>query len=207
MAVAANALLTLADAKSYLTIVGTGDDAKLEIIINRMADVIEGYCNRPLKEAAYALRLRGPDSTRLRPRAWPINITATLTIKKDGTVQTIWKQESDGNPGDFDVIVGSDFPELSTGQRDHLYRSSGWKPTAASNPYDVLLTFTGGFAVIPDDLQEAACLVLQKLWRDQQKQLAEITAVTLQSGSITLFDTVMPRRALFLLAPYRIVPI
>lgn len=203
MAIAANALVSLADAKTYLNISGTADDAKIEKVIDRASDLIEQHCQRPLKEATYTnLRLRGPDSPILRPRARPINIASAITIKVDGTTQTVWKQETDGDPADFDVIVGSGSPELPAGQRDHFYRAAGWK-ASSSQPYNVLKTFTGGLATIPDDLQEAAFLVVQKLWRDQQKQLAEVSTVAMPSGSVTLFDTVLPRRALWLLGAYR----
>lgn len=203
MPVQANALVSLADAKTYLNIAGTSDDAKLEKVIDRASDLIEQHCQRPLKEATYTnLRLRGSDSPILRPRARPINIVSAITIKVDGTTQTIWKQESDGDPANFDVIVGSGSPEMPNGQRDHFYRAGAWK-ASSSQPYNVLLSFTGGLATIPDDLQEAALLIVQKLWRDQQKQLAEVQAVTMPSGSVTLFDTVLPRRALWLLGAYR----
>lgn len=203
MAVAANALVTLAAAKTYVNISGTTDDAKIESVIDRASDLIEQYCQRPLKEATYTtLRLRGPDGPILRPRARPINIGETITIKVDGATQTVWKQESDGDPADFDVIVGSGSPELPTGQRDHFWRAGGWR-ASSGQPYNVVLTFTGGLATIPDDLQEAAFLIVQKLWRDQQKQLAEVSTVTMPSGSVTMFDSVMPRRALWLIGTYR----
>lgn len=208
MAVAANALVTLANLKTFLGITGTADDAKLETVIDRCADQVELYCNRPLKEAAYSnIRLAGPERPKLYLFASPVNIVSALTVKVNDETQTIWKQESDGKPEDFDVLVGDDNPWQTFGQRNHLWRDGGWGTSSSGRPYNVLITYTGGFAAIPDDLQEAAMLVCQKLWRDQQKALADVATVTLPSGNVTMFDALLPRRARWLLEHYRVIPI
>lgn len=203
MAVAANALVTLAVAKSYLNVTGTGSDADIELVIDRASDWIEGFCGRPFKEIAYTtLRLRGPRGSDLFVAHAPIKTSATVTIKVDGTTQTVWKAEADGDPKDFDVIVARS-TEWSVMVPDLLYRDEGWAPESQSNPFNVLLTYTGGLLTIPDDIQEACLLCVQKIFREQQRQLAELATVNLPGGGVTLFDRAMPARARELLNSYR----
>jgi len=128
----------------------------------------------------------------------PLKATAAVTVSVDDVAQTVWKQESDGLQSAFDVIARS----------DHLYRRSGWDPTAA-DPYNVLLSYTGGFAAsaIPAPVQEACLYVVQKLFRDSKRQLAEVAQVNTPMGGISILDNGMPRMARLLLDPYRFVPV
>lgn len=203
MGLAANALVDLATAKVYLKVTGTADDAVIEGLINRASDLCEGWCNRAFKTATHTnTRLAGVWSRCLLLRSVPLNTSAIVSVTVDGTVQTVWRTEADGaDPSTFDVMVASFEPEGLTGP-DHLYREQGWWPTNG-NPYNVLLTYTGGYATIPDDLQQASLYVAQKLYRDQQKQLAEVVSVTTAAGGQTLLDNFLPRMAQTLLTPYR----
>jgi hypothetical protein len=196
MALNTNALVTLDEAKSWLT-TGGADDLKLEEEINRMSDFLEGYCRRPLKERTFTnQRRRGMSWPELRFRATPLNISQPLTVVVDDVAQTIWKSEADGDQGLKDVIIVDADPEDAVlGVRTSLWRSQGWAPFSSGRPLNILLTYTGGLASVPGDLAEAALYVLQKLWRDRQKQLADVTTVTLPSGSVTLLDIPMPRWA------------
>lgn len=213
MALQTNAIVSLSEAKSFLNISGTTTDALLETVINGASDAWEKELNRPVKEATYTnLRLIGPTGPKLYLRGTPIKITDPVTVKLAGTVQTVWKAEADGDPADFDVLVMSDTPEGPVGVRNHLYRPGGWNGVAggtlaSGHPYTVLLTYTGGFNPIPQDLKDAVLYVIQKLFRDRQKQLADVQTVTLPSGSITLFDIPMPRWALRTLDKYRWIPV
>ncbi|MBI4637683.1 MAG: phage head-tail connector protein [Candidatus Rokubacteria bacterium] len=203
MAVAANALVSLTDAKSFLGIIGTADDAKLEKVIDRASDLCEQYCRRPFKELTYTdLRRRGPNGRLLYPLHVPIKASGTITISVDGTAQSLWKAEADGDPALKDVIVASDLWD-SLFSPNHFYRAAGWAALSTSNPYNVLLTYTGGFVTIPDDLQEGALEIIQKLWRDQSKAVQEVVSINTPGGGITLLDTVIPKRAALLLNVYR----
>ena len=204
MGLADNALTDLATAKVYLKVTGTADDAVIEGLINRASDLCESWCNRSFKARVLTnLRMAGVGSRCLLLRSVPLDISEPVILTVDGTAQTVWRSEADGaDPSLFDVMVASFEPEGLAGP-DHLYREQGWWPTNG-NPYNVLLTYTGGYETIPDDLQQAALYVAQKLYRDQQKQLAEVVSVTTAAGGITLLDNHIPRMAQALLAPYRL---
>jgi uncharacterized membrane protein YcfT len=78
-------------------------------------------------------------------------------------------------------------------------------------PANVLLTYSGGFALtptagyppVPSDLEEAALEVVKKIWNDQAKGLQDVTTVQMPSGSLNLFDAGLPRRAVEMLNPFR----
>lgn len=205
MPLAANALVSLEEVKSWLGIKDPADDLKLADEINRATIAIEAYCNRPLKQATYtSQRLCGPDSQVLYLKAVPVNADTPVTVSVNESTQTIWLKESDGDPAGFDVILASTDPTDIIGTRDHLFRSRGWAPTSSKHPYNILLTYTGGFATAPDDLKEACIHIVHKLWRDRQRQIPDVQTVTLPSGAINLLDIGLPRLALLLLGRYRI---
>lgn len=198
MALDATALVDLATAKGFLLVPGGEHDTALEAAINAATGACEAYCNRLLKERAVTERVEGPQSTRLYLNAVPLKATAAVTAAVDDVVQTVWRIEADGLQGNFDVIA----------RPDHLYRRRCWW-TGSTDPYNVLLTYTGGYAaaVMPAAIKEACLYVVQKLFRDSQRQLAEVAQVNTPMGGITILDNAMPRMARLLLDPYRVVPV
>ena len=206
MSLDANALVDRQAAKDFLRVTGSTDDLLLDTLINRASDICETWCNRPLKERVLTnVRMVGPCTPRLFLLAVPIKVTAPLTVALDGVAQTVWKDESDGDPAGFNVLVQSMHPEGSRGP-DHLYRAAGWLGTRAQ-PYNVLLSYTGGFVTVPEDLQQACLYIVQKLYRDVQKQLVDVVMVQTAGGGLTLLDTPLPRVIEILLTPYRLAAV
>ena len=222
MALNANALVSLAAAKSFIAPGGmtAADDQRLEEVINRSSSMIERWCQRPLAKATYTnLRLSAPCGPELFLLHTPIAAAVTISVTLGGTVLTVWRTEADGDPLTFDVVLMSSCHDpIFT--PDVLFRSAGWDYYATSalqipSPYqfpaNLLLTYsagwaltaTAGYALIPDDLQEAALELVRKVWTDESKGTQDVTAVTLPSGSFTVFDAAFPRRTLMLLEPYR----
>lgn len=199
MALAANALVELQVAKQHLSVTGESEDGLIEAMINRASKLCEAHTGRRLKQVTFTnLRLTGRAWPRIPLRASPVKVTDPVTVSVDGTAQTVWKVEADGDPAGFDVRLGAYDPEGGRGP-DHLYRSSGW---AGTGPDNVLLTYTGGFAIVPDDVQLACLYVVQKLFRDAKRQLAEVVNVSGPFGSTSILDNAMPRVAVLLLADY-----
>ena len=206
MALDANALVTLQVAKDFLKLTGSADDAVLELLINRASDAAEAFCRRPLKEKMLTnVRMVGPCHPRLPLLAVPVKTSATVSVTLDGTALTVWKTEADGDPADFDAMLASFHPEGSRGP-DHLYRAAGWFGGSVQ-PYNVLLSYTGGFASVPDDLQQACLYLVQRLFRDYQKQITDVVSVQTAAGGIQLLDTAMPRVCELLLAPYALMAV
>lgn len=200
MALAANALVTLSEAQEYL---GSGSDAdpKVEAAINRASGLIEAYCDRPLKRTPaigpVAFRLSAIRGCVLRVDADPIDVDQVVAVTVDGTVQTVWRKEADGDPNDFEIVVGyvSDGvfhpgkSERVLFRPDTLYRSKEWLTTKVGG---ILLSYFGGLPAIPEDLKEVALLMVRKVFDNQQKSLSEVITVNTPSGGVTLFDRWMP---------------
>ena len=83
------------------------------------------------------------------------------------------------------------------------YGVGGWHPL--TDPYNVLLSYTGGFTAVtmPAAVKEACLYVVQKLFRDSKRQLAEVAQINTPMGGVTILDNAMPRMARLLLDPYR----
>jgi|FLYL01.1.fsa_nt_gi hypothetical protein len=197
------ALLEIAEARAWLG-ASPADDPLVQAAIDAATELLEGPagCNRPLRRATYTdLRLVGPWGRRLYLRAAPVDVAAVITLTVDGVAQTVWRTEADGARDTFDVWVAGDDPWDTLGRANHLYRQVGWR--SAGDPWNVRLSYRGGFDPVPDDLREAALYVVQKFVRDAQKGLADVSTVTLPSGSITLLDIPMPRTARLALMRYR----
>lgn len=202
MSLAANALISLARAKAFVNVMGASQDPALEGAINAASTAIESYCGRPLKARTFtAERVPGPWSQRLFPFGritWPIDLTEAITITVDGQAQTVWRGEADGDPELFDVMA----------RPDHFWRREGWYPTRGYAD-NVVLTYTGGYDPVPEDLQDACGYVVQRMWGlDQQQQLtglATLTPPNAVGGSVTFQARayVFPGPALDILNLYR----
>jgi hypothetical protein len=196
-----NALLTLAEGTTYLG-VGSDQDVVIEDIINRASDYCEWWAKRPLKARDFEdLRLAAPCGTILRPPATPIDIDEDITIADVGTALSVWRSEGDGDPALKDVVIGCDTP----GVPSHFVRALGWRPSAR-NPFPIVLTYTGGFATIPGELQEAAYLIVENIYRAQEKKLTDVVAIGSGPGApgITFRGELIPMKAKQILDSYRV---
>ena len=193
MALDATALVELKPAKDFLVVVGVSDDPLIEAAINAATVAIESHCNRVFKERIVTERVEGPNAARLWLSAVPLKTTEAVTVSVDDVAQTVWQEEADGLQSAFDVIA----------RPDHLYRRAGWAP-GSGDPYNVLLSYTGGFATIPSPVQQACLYMVQKLFRDGKRQLAEVAQINTPMGGISILDSALPRMARLLLDPYRL---
>lgn len=220
-------LVTVPEAKAFLNKVAAADDPKVAALITRASNIIETLTQRPLAWRAFTnLRLTGPRSRKFYPTVWPIDVTQSITIALDGIAQTIWRTEADGDPDQKDVVVCSDDPfDTRMGAQNHFFRwatwesalSWGWEAGRYSRdvvgpglPFGqnrLLLSYTGGYKPIPEDLKQACCYLVQKLWRDQDRQLAGVATMSAPaSGAVSYVppaDPPVPRETWLLIAPYR----
>lgn len=80
MAVDSRALTTAANVKTFLHISGSGDDALLESLIDRVSDKIERYCSRRFKAENYVQWLNGNREDVLQIRHYPIIYVDAVAI-------------------------------------------------------------------------------------------------------------------------------
>ena len=212
-----NALVTLPQAKVFLGLRGNGQDEDIQVLINRASDFCEGPngAGRPLTRRAFtSLRLPLPSSCILWAPLAPIDRGEDLALTLYGVEQTVWTGEGDGDQADFDVVLRSSVP----GHRlcpDQFWRAGGW-PWAdqgvqlwgwgVADP--IVLSYTGGLAEVPGDLEHAALLVVQALYRHGQ-QLTDVSQVSASvSGSVSYaLPTLVPMFAKQTLESYRVANI
>jgi hypothetical protein len=80
MALADNALVSLADTKTYLGVTGSSDDSLLERLINSQSTRIETYCDRKFRKGTYTESYNGNRQLRLRLRNFPVIKISRLAI-------------------------------------------------------------------------------------------------------------------------------
>jgi hypothetical protein len=186
MALSPVALVSLPEAYAALGATVGSVDPTVEQLINEVTALAESvYCHRPLaRRAITSLRVAGPLTSReLYPDAWPINTAAAISVTVNGQVQTVWRSEADGDPAAFDVAA---FPT-------HFYRAAGWAPTTI--PHNVLLTYEGGYAPVPEDLKAAALELIQRMWGPLTQQRPEVAAYSGPGGSVQTLDAIRPAEA------------
>ena len=80
MALADNALVSLADAKAYMGVGTSGDDALIERLINAESTRIERYCDRNFRKQSYRESYNGSGQRRLRLRNFPVISVTRVAI-------------------------------------------------------------------------------------------------------------------------------
>jgi hypothetical protein len=212
---AANALVSLDEAKAYLSVTRptvpadlTPEDAQLVEAINWVSAFVESFA-RPMARATETLRLALPRTPNLlRLLRLPIVVTEPVTCALGDVDQAVWRQESDGARSGFEVLVYSTVPG-SRWSPDALYRRSGWGGgsgahwincscgcggAGSGDPQPILLTYTGGFDclpappavnALPRDVHVAVLDTVRAWSRNQQQGTADIEAIAQPGGGPT----------------------
>jgi len=137
MALDANALVTLADQKTYLNISDSNSDSILEILINSVSTLINVYCERTLIETTYTdLYLDGNGEKEIQLPNWPV--ASITSLAEDETSLT------EGLDEDY-LLYTSD-------RAAYLWRyGDGWVDMHKG----ILITYVAGYSTVPKDLQLA----------------------------------------------------
>jgi len=171
MTLAANALITLAEAKDY--IFGEQDssvpDPIVEMLINSVSTRFESRCRREFKSATDAtLYLDGNGEKELSLPRSPVTSIASVT--EDDTVLT------EGDDEDY---------RLYTSDNDaYLYRlGTTWLKGAKKI---LLTTFLAGFVTVPADLKLACMEQTAFEYQKHQKREWGETSRSFEGGSVSL---------------------
>ena len=181
MALSAIALVSVEEVREVLGINDNSQDTKIERAIDEASAMIETeFCGgRTLKKRTFTdLRVEGPCQRReLYPDAWPIDVSGTIAISVNGTAQTVWTEEADGDPATFDVMAFS----------DHFFRRAGWAPYSGIRR-NVVLTYDGGYDPVPKDLRSATVRFIRRRWGQRFQQMPDLASVTGAGGGFTAMD-------------------
>lgn len=168
-------LITRTNLQNFMGLPVTAS-AQLDIIITQCSARMEEFCGRTFAQAAYTEFIDGNDSIEICVRNRPLTATG-LNVYEDN--QGFW-----GSPaGSFDstltkLVYGTDYalridqPDGVTSRSGILYRiNNAWyRPKAyrggqitpafeGAGSGNIKVTYTGGYATIPSDIQEA-CMML-----------------------------------------------
>lgn len=199
---AANALVTVARATAFcgLPTPTSAEEDAIATLINRVSGMIEAYVDRPLVRKQWTnLRLRGQQDCALYPPSAPIDIAQAIELSIDGRVLTVWKEEADGDPATFDIMVAAAFPG-SEWAPDHFMRAAGWLGASAR---PILLTYRGGFDPptvslpdhpIPDRYTQAALEWVKELYLLETHGTQGVETITTPTGTFTKSARSIPPR-------------
>lgn len=146
MSLNANALITLADLKTWLgiTSVDAARDSRLEMYINTISTAIETYCNRKFKSATYTSeKYQATDEQELILKNYPVTSITSLTYNDDTLTEADEDFELDEDTG-------------------ILFREEGWAKTGYGNylsgkidfpERNITVTYVAGYSTIPEDLK------------------------------------------------------
>lgn len=129
MALAANALTTLTEVKTYLEIDDTSQDSFLERLINSISDFVEEYCNRSFGKSDYTEDYHGDGDKKLFLNQYPVNSVTKVTLNNDEVT-------------DYKII----------GERT-LHRDKTWI-SKRDEYYNIQVEYNAGYVLPKDDTTE-----------------------------------------------------
>lgn len=196
------AITTVAAWKARRGIAETTWDAIVPNLIDGVQSYMERYCSRKFETATYTDEAYdGDGSDEIHLRNWPVTaVDAVKILSSDGTTTTL-------DSGDYRADLSTD----NTGRVVRVRSSVGyWDDYPASvwpcGKLNIQVTYDGGYATIPHDLEEAAfCLIDARLAGTGVNIFEQARAEGNESRTFrTAADAT--EYAHFLLAPYRRLP-
>ena len=157
-------LTTLANAKQWLGITSSADDALLTRLISAASDYIQTWLNRTIASQAYSEVRDGPGGSRLMFSNYPV--TAVASVKVDGITV----------PQSTTVLVPG---WVSSGTS--LAMRGGW--AFSSGLQNVEISYTAGFAIVPNEIEQAAIELVGLRYKDKDR--IGVTSKTLAGETIS----------------------
>lgn len=163
-------LISLQEVKDFLDKTDTDHDSLLLSLIEMTSKRIETYLNRTLKYGTYTEKSHARGITSYWVKAFPIDSSQPLTVKRDGTTLTL----------DTDYYL--DY------ENGVIYFST---PQYSTKPLALEVTYTGGYKegienilLVPDDLKKA-CLY-QVAYEFKRRHELGATAFNMPDGSLQI---------------------
>ena len=183
------ALFTSAALKVYLDISGSSNDTALAALVPRVSGMVSSWCGRRFTQTTYTNeRYDGTGARNLWLNAWPITSPLTSLYHDDGYVFATALTEVVGATTSGDYIVHREGTEAGLGR---IVLLAGTWGTA---PMSIKVTYQGGYATIPDEVQMACFRCAAHIWYVNLKKLHAVSAESIQAGggSLTVVEHKMP---------------
>jgi uncharacterized phiE125 gp8 family phage protein len=160
--VATGDLTTLANAKQWLNVATTTDDALLTRLVSAASQFVQTYMNRTIASASYTEKRAGSGSNTLALANYPVTAVTSLVIANVPIVASPDGQQAGYVFDDrFIYLIGN------------AYAASAF-PGAAPNhfpkwpPMGVQISYTAGFAVTPLEIEQAVLELIALKYTDRQ---------------------------------------
>lgn len=160
-----NALTTLANVKTYLSVSGDAEDGLLTMLINGASAFIERYCDRTFKKTAYTEYIRGTGSEHLFLKAYPVIGSLALYENTSGDASD-----------DFEAISSDDFWVFSD---EGYLEADGFDFTKRPRAYKAVYeagyivqggTVTGENVALPNDLEMAVWRLIAGIYNQRKAE-------------------------------------
>lgn len=151
MALASNALATVADARGYMRLTTTSDDRLIERLINAVSDRMEKICGRAFVQATYREWANANCNEAIKLKNWPVSavkrvaygsatgltvqaststdLRATVEVQDDKLVLS--RYDSNGTEASTSLAFAT-YPTTS-GLATQVTATTGWTGTVATN--------------------------------------------------------------------------
>jgi len=168
-------LITLADYKTAEGIQSTKDDAKLELLIESVSQLVKTYCGNSI------LDFYTTTKTETLSINWASNIVQ-LTESPVNTVSSVKERENLSDSYTTLVENTDYYVDLAT---DSIYRvnSNGTAKNWSNGPGAVKVVYKAGYATVPADLKLAVIDLITYYHKDEHKARQTIAGASIQNQS------------------------
>jgi hypothetical protein len=181
-------LVTVSEAKVYLGVAGTADDANIALQISAASEAISTFCGRTFQVETVRETFWGArGAEQLSLSRWPVS--QIVSVREDGT-----------------LLVAADYQNDS--RKGLLRRLSGDGAIAWGNK--VVVEYSAGFVNIPAGLREACFLAVQAMRESLNREVGTKSERVEGFSQITYFGIQaegLPAEVVARLQPYQDSPL
>lgn len=159
----------------------------MRLIINAVTEQVERYCRRPWRSRAFVDLQDGNGTVRMTLRRMPIvSLTSVLRLNRDGTTAAAYTAS--------DFVVS-----LERGSIEFRSWNVFWR---GFENYQI--SYTAGYAAIPDDVRMAALIAINDAWKDYEQQRDGLESISFEGETKQFNRDVLPKKARQRLDRYRL---
>jgi len=214
MALQANAIVTLAEAKQQLNITtsNTNEDDLLTSWINETSDEVEHYCNRLFVSQSVTSEIHDGDGTSvIYPRYFPLQQLSVATAPTSADILAAVQYRTSPDDTWTDIETDTDHIFYDTGDTAKRCYIELYDEYFDAGRRNIKLVYKAGYATVPSDVKKVVLEKIQVRWNESkhgndwlgQSNINESQV----SGSLSLSIQRLDERWNAILDRYRIKPI
>lgn len=195
------ALVTAAEIKAFEGITGSSHDSLFSSLADRVTAYFGSWCNRIFESATYTdAEYDGTGLDTFIVKNPPVTAVTSIKVATDRDFAAATALDSARYVFDDAGVISL----VPTGSVTSIVLGGvpGVWPAGKRN---IQITYTGGFTVIPDDLKEAAILMISA-WMNRRRR-AGILSTTIGSETVTFQQKDIPDEVRSILSRYKLYPV